>query len=81
MYEDVVFVWVVLGKLVDGFEEGQVFDIVDCVVDFVQYEIDFIFVYGKEVFDFIGDVWNDLNGFVQIGVFVFFFQYVGIDLF
>ncbi|OIQ69590.1 hypothetical protein GALL_488070 [mine drainage metagenome] len=66
-------------ELADRLEERQALDIANGAADFAKHEIDLIFTDVKEVFDFIGDVRDDLNGFAEVVATALFFQHVRID--
>lgn len=66
--------------LMNCFEEWQGFDIVYGIVDFYQYDVMVFVVCQYVFFDSVGDVWDNLNGCVQVVVMVFFVQYVGVDM-
>ena len=42
-------------------------------------KVDFVFADGEEIFDLVGDMRDDLDGFAQIIAAAFFFQHGGID--
>ncbi len=53
----------VLAELADGLEEGQGLDIADSAADFTQHEI-YVFITDlNEIFNFVGYMRNNLNGF------------------
>ena len=68
-----------VNELTDRFKERQAFDIADRAADFAQHEINLIIADAQEVFDFIGDVGDNLNGLAQVIAAPFLFQHVGID--
>ena len=68
-----------MGKLADGLKERQPFDIADGAADFAQHEINFVIADIQKLFDLVGDMGDDLNGFAQIVTTPLFFQHGGID--
>ena len=68
-----------MDELADCLKEGQAFDVADCAADLAEHEIHFISADAEEVFDFIGNMWDDLDGFPQVITAALFFEHVGID--
>ena len=62
-------------ELADGFEKRQPFDIANGAADFTQHEINLVLTDAQELFDFIGDMRDHLNGFAQIIAAPFFLQH------
>ena len=79
MHENALTARTLLGKLTNRLEEWQALDIAHCAADFAEHEVDLIIADFDEVFDFIGDMGNDLNGFAQIITAALFFEHVGIN--
>ena len=68
--------------LPDGFQERQAFDITDGTADFGNDDIGIVIVANTvyAVFDFIGNVGNDLYRVAQIITAPFFLQHRPVDL-
>ena len=67
MDEDGVFAAELLAHLADGFEEGERFDVADGAADFDDGDVGAVggdLAHG--VFDFVGDVGDDLDGFAEV---------------
>ena len=79
VHENALAARFVMGKLADRFKEGQAFDVAHGAADFAEHEIDFVFANRQEIFDFVGDMRDNLNGFAQIIAAALFFQHGGID--
>ena len=76
-----VFATVVLGELPNRFQERQAFDVANGPADFGDHDIDIVATHSLDRrFDFVGDVWDDLNGFAQELALAFFFDHGQIDL-
>ena len=72
--EYVISVRHVLFDLTDGFEEWQGFDIADGAADFGDDDVCIVIAADAEdsVFDFVGDVRDDLDGGSEVFAFSFF---------
>lgn len=70
-----------VAELAGGFKVGFAFDISDSATNF-DYDDVGVAGFGRledVVFDGVGDVWNDLDGFAEIFSLAFFFEDLGID--
>ena len=56
----------VIAQLADRLHEGHGFNVADRAADFADHEIEIVIAFDNEVFDFISNVRNDLNGGAQI---------------
>ena len=56
----------VLAHLADGFEEGEGFDVAYCAADFDDGYVGVGCDFAHGVFDFVGDVGDDLDGFAEV---------------
>ncbi len=79
MHENALPARFVMGELADRFKEGQAFDIAHRAANLAEHEIHLILADRDEVFDFIGHMRDDLNGFAKVIAAAFLFQNVGID--
>ena len=79
MHENTFTARLILRELANGFKKGQTFYIANRSADFTKHEINLILANFDEIFDFIGHMWDHLNGFSQIIPAAFFFQYRRID--
>ena len=79
MHENALSTRLFLAELADRFEKGQAFDIADGAADLTEHEVDLILADADEIFDFIGDMLDDLDGFAQVVAAALFFQDAGID--
>ena len=66
VHEDTLAARLVLAELADRLEEGQPLDIAHGATDFAKHEVDLIVADVDEVFDFVGNVGDHLNGLAQI---------------
>ena len=50
-------------ELAHGLEEGEPFDVADSAAEFGDEDVDVTLAAGVDtIFNFVGDVWDDLNG-------------------
>jgi len=79
VHKDALATRLVMAELADGFEKRQAFDVADRAANFAQHKINFVIANVQEIFDFVGDVGHDLNGFPQIIAAPFFFENVRVN--
>ena len=66
MNENGIFSADFIAELPDGFQEGEAFNIPDGAADFHNGHIKTVCCVADEIFYFVGNMGNDLNGFPQI---------------
>ncbi len=71
--------WQFITELTNGFKERHGFDIANRTADFAQDEVIIIIAFKDKVFDFISDVWNDLNCRAEIIATAFFFDDITVN--
>ena len=79
VHENTLAAGLIMGKLSDGFEKGQAFDVADCASNLAEHEINLIVTDFKKFFNFIRDMGDNLDGFAEIIAATLFFQHGGID--
>ena len=79
MHENTLPRGFILGKLANRFEKRQALYIPDRAAYFAEHEIHVVRPYMQEVFDFIGDVGDDLDGFAEVIAAPFLLQNGGVD--
>src|SRR5689334_11682736 len=69
----------IITELANSFHERQAFDVADRAADFNKNEIRRALFLEDEIFNFIGDVRNNLDGRAEIIALAFFAQNAGVN--
>ena len=69
----------IVGKLADGFEERQAFDVAHRAADLDQQEIETVDIGQDEFLDHVGDMRDHLHGAAQIAALALLLDHLAVD--